>query len=335
MRKITRNIKRKVAVFALALTVMNGLPAAVPKVEAAASVSVTSASYGLSEELMEKAINICFSPIYYADMYPDLKQVYGYDYDALLNHWLRTGVREGRAASPIFDVRFYLSYHPDLKQAFGSDYTLAFSHFVQYGLNELRASSPYYSGAFYKQYYKDIANLNGYDLALHYLTYGFGERRLANPFSNRLSGWEKDSFVPRNAGDYFNNTNFRFPLSSYTRISSDYGMRIHPTQKKEQFHDGVDFAAPKGTAILAALGGKVSAAAYSPTMGYYVTIDHGSGLSTTYMHASALYVKKGETVSRGQTIAAVGSTGRSTGNHLHFMVKLNGKSVSPWKYLRK
>lgn len=126
---------------------------------------------------------------------------------------------------------------------------------------------------------------------------------------------------------------FKFPLATYTRISDDYGMRIHPTLGVEQFHNGVDFASPKGTAIYAAYDGVVAAAAYSGTMGNYVMIDHGDGLYTIYMHASALYVEKGDAVVRGETIAAVGSTGRSTGNHLHFSVRLNGAYTSPWNYL--
>ena len=133
----------------------------------------------------------------------------------------------------------------------------------------------------------------------------------------------------------YDNGPFKFPLASYTRISDEYGMRIHPTLGVEQFHNGVDFASPKGTAIYAAYDGKVVAAEYSASMGNYVMIDHGSGLYTIYMHASALYVKKDDIVVRGETIAAVGSTGRSTGNHLHFSVRLNGAYVSPWNYLKE
>ena len=126
---------------------------------------------------------------------------------------------------------------------------------------------------------------------------------------------------------------FKFPLASYTRISDDYGNRIHPTLGIEQFHNGVDFAAPKGTAIYAAYDGQVVAATYSNTMGNYVMIDHGGGLYTIYMHASALYVSKDDIVVRGETIAAVGSTGRSTGNHLHFSVRKDGAYTSPWNYI--
>ena len=126
---------------------------------------------------------------------------------------------------------------------------------------------------------------------------------------------------------------FKFPLASYTRVSDDYGMRMHPTLFVQQFHNGVDFASPKGTAIYAAYDGIVVAADYSSTMGNYVMIDHGGGLYTIYMHASKLYVKKDDVVARGNTIAAVGSTGRSTGNHLHFSVRLDGEYVSPWNYI--
>lgn len=128
---------------------------------------------------------------------------------------------------------------------------------------------------------------------------------------------------------------FKFPLANYTRVSDEYGMRIHPTLGVEQFHNGVDFAAPAGTAIYAAYDGRVVAATYSATMGNYVMIDHGDELYTIYMHASALYVEKDEVVVRGETIAAVGTTGRSTGNHLHFSVRLNGTYTSPWNYLKE
>lgn len=126
---------------------------------------------------------------------------------------------------------------------------------------------------------------------------------------------------------------FAWPAPSYTRISDDYGYRIHPILGVKQFHNGIDMAAPGGTPILAAYDGTVVASAYSSSMGNYIMIDHGDSLYTIYMHASALYVSKGQEVSRGDKIAAVGTTGRSTGNHLHFSVRLNGSYVNPWQYL--
>jgi murein DD-endopeptidase MepM/ murein hydrolase activator NlpD len=109
---------------------------------------------------------------------------------------------------------------------------------------------------------------------------------------------------------------------------------MHPTLGVQKMHNGIDLAAPTGSSILAAYSGTVVAAAYSSTMGNYIMIDHGDGLYTIYMHASALYVSTGQEVSAGQNIAAVGSTGRSTGPHLHFGVRLNGSYVSPWNYLK-
>lgn len=128
---------------------------------------------------------------------------------------------------------------------------------------------------------------------------------------------------------------FKHPCPSFKRMSDDYGNRIHPTLGIEKFHNGVDFAAPGGTPILAAYNGQVVAADYNASMGNYVMINHGDGLYTIYMHASALYVSKGQTVSAGSKIAAVGTTGRSTGNHLHFSVRKNGSYVSPWGYISK
>lgn len=126
---------------------------------------------------------------------------------------------------------------------------------------------------------------------------------------------------------------FKMPIASYTRVSSPYGWRMHPTLGVEKYHNGIDLASPTGTAIYAAYDGIVVAAAYSSSMGNYVMIDHGSGLYTIYMHASKLYVSEDDVVVRGETIAAVGSTGRSTGPHLHFGVRLNGAYVDPSNYV--
>lgn len=131
----------------------------------------------------------------------------------------------------------------------------------------------------------------------------------------------------------YNGGMFTWPCPGYKRISDEYGNRMHPILGVEKFHNGIDLAASTGTPILAAYDGDVVAADYSGSMGNYIMIDHGSGLYTIYMHCSALYVSKGQSVSKGQNIAAVGSTGRSTGPHLHFSVRLNGNYVSPWNYL--
>ncbi len=132
----------------------------------------------------------------------------------------------------------------------------------------------------------------------------------------------------------YNGGMFAWPCPGYKRISDEYGNRMHPILGVQKFHNGLDMAAASGTPILAAYDGDVVAAAYSSSMGNYIMLNHGSGLYTIYMHCSALYVSKGQSVSKGQNIAAVGSTGRSTGPHLHFSVRLNGNYVSPWNYLK-
>lgn len=126
---------------------------------------------------------------------------------------------------------------------------------------------------------------------------------------------------------------FVWPCPSSTRITSDYGQRVSPTTGASSNHKGIDVGAAYGADIVAAADGTVKASTYSSAAGNYVMIDHGGGLYTVYMHASSLLVSPGQTVSAGQVIAKVGSTGISTGNHLHFGVSLNGSYVNPWSYL--
>ncbi|MBR4983663.1 MAG: peptidoglycan DD-metalloendopeptidase family protein [Lachnospiraceae bacterium] len=149
-----------------------------------------------------------------------------------------------------------------------------------------------------------------------------------------IAALEKALKEMQNSNIKYDGGMFAWPAPSYTRITSEYGWRIHPTLKVNKFHNGVDMGAPGGSPILAAYDGEVVQAGYSSTMGNYIYLNHGSGLVTIYMHASKLYVTKGQVVSKGDKIAAVGTTGRSTGNHLHFGVRLNGEYVSPWNYLK-
>lgn len=115
--------------------------------------------------------------------------------------------------------------------------------------------------------------------------------------------------------------------------SSSFGWRIDPFNGHKAFHEGLDFMAATGTPIYAAAGGIVSAAEQTPDYGKIVKIDHGSGLETRYAHASRLFVRAGERVEKGQKIAEVGSTGRSTGPHLHYEIRLAGNPLDPRKYL--
>ena len=124
-----------------------------------------------------------------------------------------------------------------------------------------------------------------------------------------------------------------WPVPSSRTVTSEYGYRNHPSTGRYHFHSGIDIAAPTGSSIVAFTGGVVTSAGWNSSMGNYVMISHGNGLVSIYMHASVLCVSSGQNVSAGQQIALVGSTGDSTGPHLHFSVRLNGSYVSPWNYL--
>ncbi len=123
------------------------------------------------------------------------------------------------------------------------------------------------------------------------------------------------------------------PVSSAYR-SSGYGWRIDPIRGGKAFHEGLDFSAVRGASIYAAGDGIVTTAGRTHNYGKLVKVNHGSGLETRYAHASKLLVKIGERVVKGQVIALVGSSGRSTGPHLHYEIRLNGRSLDPRKYLR-
>ena len=127
---------------------------------------------------------------------------------------------------------------------------------------------------------------------------------------------------------------FLWPVPASQRITSKYGYRIHPVYKTKKFHAGIDIGAGYGSAIVAVESGTVTTATYGSGYGKYVVVSHGSGLTTLYAHCSSLLVKVGDKVSRGQTIAKVGSTGVSTGNHLHFEVRINGSTTDPLSYVK-
>ncbi|HAM63141.1 MAG TPA: hypothetical protein DCP62_05700 [Erysipelotrichaceae bacterium] len=117
------------------------------------------------------------------------------------------------------------------------------------------------------------------------------------------------------------------------RLSSDYGYRSDPFTGLRTFHTGIDISAPYGTPVYAYAGGKVVVSTSNSVRGNYVTIDHGNGLQTSYLHLSSRLVKVGDVVSSRQLIGKVGATGSATGYHLHFTVTKNGTLVSPWNYV--
>ncbi len=116
--------------------------------------------------------------------------------------------------------------------------------------------------------------------------------------------------------------------------ASGFGVRLDPITGQAAVHEGIDFIAETGTPIQAAAAGVVAFAGYHPTYGHLIEVDHGGGLLTRYAHASKLLAKQGEFIKRGAVIATVGSTGRSTGSHLHFEVRQNGRALNPTAFLR-
>jgi murein DD-endopeptidase MepM/ murein hydrolase activator NlpD len=126
-----------------------------------------------------------------------------------------------------------------------------------------------------------------------------------------------------------------WPCPSSSRISSYYGNRLHPILKKYKMHTGIDISASQGVSIVAANKGTVIMAGWQGGYGNAVEIDHGGGITTLYAHCSKLLVGVGENVKAGETIAKVGSTGMSTGPHLHFEVRRNGSTTDPVRYVSK
>jgi murein DD-endopeptidase MepM/ murein hydrolase activator NlpD len=125
-----------------------------------------------------------------------------------------------------------------------------------------------------------------------------------------------------------------WPSNDSDRMTSDYGERIHPISGKKHVHTGLDVGAASGTAVLAAENGVVIHSGWIKGYGYTIILDHGDNMSTLYAHNSKLSVKAGDEVKRGQKVSEVGSTGNSTGPHIHFEVRIAGKAVPPLPYLQ-
>ena len=116
-------------------------------------------------------------------------------------------------------------------------------------------------------------------------------------------------------------------------LTSRFGPRVSPFTGRKQLHAGIDIAAASGTSIYAPARGRVSFVGRKGPLGKTLVLDHGFGVKTVYGHTQAIHVSTGETVERGQEIAAIGSTGRSTGPHLHYVVEVNGKARDPLDYI--
>lgn len=148
--------------------------------------------------------------------------------------------------------------------------------------------------------------------------------------STGMEGWIPGAEVP-----YIGADGFCSPIGSgwQSRVTSEFGYRSDPFTGETRGHTGMDLSVPTGTPIRAALPGTVTVSQYNSSYGYYVMIDHGNGLSTLYAHNSKLLVRVGQTVEAGDIVSLSGSTGRSTGPHLHFEVRVNGERTNPRYYL--
>jgi murein DD-endopeptidase MepM/ murein hydrolase activator NlpD len=150
--------------------------------------------------------------------------------------------------------------------------------------------------------------------------------RISKEMETQIREYQNNNHVALGSGIYV------WPISG--RITSYFGNRYHPILKKNKYHSGLDIAAPQGDTILATDSGVVIFSGLNGGYGKMISIDHGAGFSSVYAHSSLLLVDKGQTVTKGQAIAKVGSTGLSTGPHLHFEIRKNGTPVNPMKYLK-
>ena len=146
---------------------------------------------------------------------------------------------------------------------------------------------------------------------------------------------EKKILALQNPGGGHGTGTYAWPLPNNSSISSEYKNRVNPITGKHEKHTGIDVRAPSGTAIHAADSGVVILAKWSGGYGNCTIIDHGNGMSTLYAHQSRLGASVGQKVEKGEVMGYVGTTGNSTGNHLHFEVRKNGKHLNPWGYVTK
>lgn len=166
------------------------------------------------------------------------------------------------------------------------------------------------------------------------------ERAISSQINEMVAALERqrkeaEEAAKQNGGNsgFVNGTgSYKWPLPGYAVKENTYGNRFHPIFKEWRFHAGTDIGAPSGTPIVAADSGTVAVATYGGGYGNYVVISHGGGVSTLYAHMSSMAVSAGSNVSKGDVIGYVGSTGWSTGPHLHYEVRVNGATTDPMGY---
>lgn len=189
----------------------------------------------------------------------------------------------------------------------------------------------------------DELNDKAYELGLLKDKYDAEEAELSKDIAQKEKEYndakkKEEAQNPGNGGDGNGGSagstgGWAYPLPYRVKITSAYGYRYHPTTGKYSFHTGVDLAAPKGTPIYAMRDGTVTTASKTSVWGNYVVINHGDGYSSLYAHMTKYTVSYGQTVKKGQVIGYVGSTGWSTGAHLHLTIYYNGATVNPAKFL--
>ncbi|MBZ6378321.1 MULTISPECIES: M23 family metallopeptidase [Pacificimonas] len=153
----------------------------------------------------------------------------------------------------------------------------------------------------------------------------------ANPrFAALLTSWGRLDYLD----DEMKTLPHVLPVSEF-RFTSEYGRRVDPFRRRAAMHQGLDMAAPHGTAIRSSAPGKVVKAGWAGGYGKMVEIDHGNGITSRYAHMSRILVSPGDRVSAGESIGKMGSTGRSTGSHLHFEIRVDGRAVDPMPYFEQ
>ncbi len=159
-------------------------------------------------------------------------------------------------------------------------------------------------------------------------------RELEKKYQESMNSSNNSNSSSKPTYEFSDNSVLLWPSRSTKKISSYFGMRLHPIYKYYRMHNGIDIGASYGTDILASDDGVVSSVKYnSGGYGWYIVVYHGNGLSTLYAHCSSIIASEGQSVSRGQVIALVGSTGASTGPHIHYEVRQNGSPVNPLNYV--
>ena len=176
-----------------------------------------------------------------------------------------------------------------------------------------------------------LGNKDSYDLSTELLALQTSLVSLSKETMSQRTEIDKSVTSIKDRLDYLKCVPSIAPVAAI--ITAGYGYRKNPfTSRSSEFHDGIDFGAAYGTKAVATGDGVVLFAGYQAGYGKMIIISHGYGFTTSYSHNSSLLVKKGDKVKKGQAISKVGSTGRSTGAHLHYEVKINGKNVNPAKY---